>query len=64
MENEQIVEIEVGGDHGDGIVEVVKKSKGVKVVIRDYDAAYYEEGQDLQESPTPATTEYASEKVI
>lgn len=64
MENEQIVEIEVGGDNGDGIVAVVKKPMGVKIVIKDYDAAYYKEGQDLQEEPTPETTEYSSDIVI
>jgi hypothetical protein len=42
-QKELVVEIEVGGDHGDGNVELIKKSKGVRVIIRDFDNARLDE---------------------
>lgn len=39
--------IEVGGDHGDGNVELVKKPIGVKVIIKDFDNASLPEDVDV-----------------
>lgn len=44
------VVIEVGGEHGDGNVELVEKPKGVQVIIRDWDNAHLE-GNDEQDDP-------------
>lgn len=39
MAKEKTVVIEVGGDHGDGNVELIQKSLGVRVIIKDFDNA-------------------------
>jgi len=54
-----VVEIEVGGDHGDGNVEVVKKSKGVEVIIRDFDNATLDEKN--RKRLIPATRNWGSD---
>ena len=64
LEIEREVIIEVGGDHGDGNVEVVKKSKGVKVIIKDWDNAYIPEGADLQDAPLPHEREFEAKVEI
>ena len=50
---EKTVIIEVGGDHGDGNVEVVQKPAGIKVIIRDYDSAFLDGNADEQEAVIP-----------
>ena len=45
MENTVI--IEMGGDHGDGNVEVVKKPKGIKVIIRDFDNSFLNDKDEV-----------------
>jgi hypothetical protein len=60
MKNEKVVEIEVGGDHGDGNVEVIRKPKGVKLIIRDWDNAYIPEGDDPQDAPVPQEREWSA----
>jgi len=62
--DEQTVIIEVGGDHGDGNVEVVQKPMGIKVIVRDYDNAYLEEDQDEQEAGVPEERTYEADIVI
>lgn len=61
---ELVVEIEVGGDHGDGNVVVVRKSKGVKVIIRDFDNAMLPENADEQDIPEPEVRELGINAVI
>jgi len=56
--------IEVGGDHGDGNVELIKKSKGVKVVIKDWDNAYLPEDADEQDAPVPEIREYKEDEFV
>ena len=54
---EKKVIIEVGGDHGDGNVELVRKSKGVKVIIKDWDNATLPK-DDENTDPIPEIREY------
>lgn len=58
------VVIEVGGDNGDGIVAVVKKPKGVKVIVRDFDNAELPEDADEDTKPIPQEEEYDADSVI
>lgn len=58
------VVIEVGGDNGDGIVAVVKKPKGVKVIVRDFDNAELPEDADEDAKPIPQEEEYDADSVI
>jgi len=56
--------IEVGGDHGDGNVELVKKPKGVTVIIKDWDNAYLPENADEQAAPEPQIRRYEEDVEI
>jgi hypothetical protein len=62
--------IEVGGDHGDGNVEVIKKPLGVKVIIKDFDNATLPEGvedEDINDDNVelvPEVREYEETKEI
>lgn len=64
MAKEKVVVIEVGGDHGDGNVEVVQKPKGVTVLIKDWDNAVLPLDADPQDAPEPQIREYKAEEVI
>ena len=55
---EKKVIIEVGGEHGDGNVELVEKSAGVSVIIKDWDNAYLPEGADEQDEVVPEKREW------
>ena len=55
-----VVEIEVGGDHGDGNVEVIRKSKGVQLIIRDFDNARLDE-KNPDGDTIPATRNWGSD---
>lgn len=59
--DELLVVIEVGGDHGDGNVAVVHKSKGVKVIIRDFDNATLPEEIDMGSEMVPEEREYEAD---
>ena len=61
---ENTIIIEVGGDHGDGNVEVVNKPRGIKVIIRDFDNAVLPEDADLQDAPEPQIREYSEDEII
>jgi hypothetical protein len=58
-QDELVVEIEVGGDHGDGNVEVIRKSKGVRVIIRDFDNSYIPEEAGEGAEPVPQEREWS-----
>jgi len=59
--NEKVVIIEVGGDHGDGNVELVQKPKGVKVIIKDWDNATLPETDPEDGDPIPEVREYETD---
>lgn len=61
---DNVIIIEVGGDNGDGNVVLVKKPKGVKVIIKDWDNAYLEEDADEQDEPLPEIREYEEDVII
>jgi hypothetical protein len=48
-EEELHVEIEIGGDNGDGNVEVVSKDLGVHLIIKDHDNAEIPDDKDEPE---------------
>lgn len=58
---EQIVVIEIGGEHGDGNVELIQKSLGIRVIIKDWDNAYLPENADEQDEPVPEIREWEPE---
>ena len=62
MAKEKTVIIEVGGDNGDGNVELLHKPKGVKVIIKDWDNAYIPEDADDQDAPVPQIREYEADR--
>lgn len=64
QEKQREVVIEVGGDHGDGNVAVVKKSAGVKVTIRDFDNTYLPENYDIQDEPVPEEREWKTDAEV
>jgi len=61
---EPTVIIEVGGENGDGNVVLVKKPKGVKVIIKDWDNAVLPEDADEQDAPVPEVREYAANVIV
>jgi hypothetical protein len=58
-----VVAIEVGGDNGDGNVVVTEKSKGVALIIEDWDNATLPEG-DEKGDPIPQRREYSPEDEV
>lgn len=61
-QKELVVVIEIGGEHGDGIVELIRKSKGVKVIIRDFDNATLD--NDPQDEPIPQEREWEADEFV
>ena len=67
MKNEKDIPevvIEVGGDHGDGNVVLVKKPKGIRVVIIDFDNSVLPLDAAEQDEPEPQISTFDTKEEI